>query len=659
MSNKAIKLEQAQTLYGDMRTRHETFKGAIAPEYSNNSTYAAGAHVIYGDSLYKCITDISAAEEWTPAHWTQVTLDGDIGDTKADKTETVLNTTLSRGRKANTTVGESSFAFGFNVEASGDGSFAIGQNTTASGISSYAEGGMTQSANMFSHAEGALTIAEGPASHTGGICTHADAMAAHAIGSYNLPSRLYPEWAAGTSYDVGDRVLYYDYGYECKTANSDNTFVFANWKSLISVGTMTYPEWKANTAYAVGDRIRLEDHPGEGYFYGFECVTANSDAEFNFRNWKMLPSDGDTAFVIGNGTQDAEWPYSNALKVDWDGNMMLNGDVYVGCNTDSTGGTRLPHDVRVNGTSVVSNGVANVPLGDGIAYANGVLKIKTDTYTPFFYNSGSVRLLAPSDATIKNPEGNYGYNKRAISPENQHKATFYGLAKAAGDSTQSASSNAVGNYTDEAKAAIQAMLGVNVNDVQINGTSIVSNSIASIPVRTNVAGGSSELVTSNGISAAFSTIMSTTSAQIKAGTIASRAILPSNQHESVFYGLAKAAGDSTQSSSNDSVGTYTETAKSAISDMLNAPETVSGTTPSIAAKAGVRYICGEVSTISITPPQSGCVDIIFTSGSTPAVLTVPNTVKWPVWFNPANLVANATYEINILDGVYGAVSAWT
>ena len=36
----------------------------------------------------------------------------------------------------------------------------------------------------------------------------------------------------------------------------------------------------------------------------------------------------------------------------------------------------------------------------------------------------------------------------------------YGLAKAAGDSTQSASSNVVGTYTDEAKVAIQKMLGV-------------------------------------------------------------------------------------------------------------------------------------------------------------------------------------------------------
>ena len=49
---------------------------------------------------------------------------------------------------------------------------------------------------------------------------------------------------------------------------------------------------------------------------------------------------------------------------------------------------------------------------------------------------------------------------RQIVPNNQHSAAFYGLAKAAGDTSQSASSNAVGKYTDDARIAIQKMLGI-------------------------------------------------------------------------------------------------------------------------------------------------------------------------------------------------------
>lgn len=85
---------------------------------------------------------------------------------------------------------------------------------------------------------------------------------------------------------------------------------------------------------------------------------------------------------------------------------------------------------------------------------------------------------------------------------------------------------------------------------------------------------------------------------------------------------------------------------------------VSGSTPTIVAESDKRYICGEVSTIDFTPSATGVCDVVFTSGSTPAVLTVPNTVKFPSWFDPTSLDADTTYEINVLNGVYGAVMAW-
>lgn len=92
-------------------------------------------------------------------------------------------------------------------------------------------------------------------------------------------------------------------------------------------------------------------------------------------------------------------------------------------------------------------------------------------------------------------------------------------------------------------------------------------------------------------------------------------------------------------------------------------ETVTGSTPSIAAQADHRYICGEVSTLAITTPASGIIDIVFESGSTPTVLTVtpPSgmTMKWANGFDPTALEANTVYEINIMDGVYGVAAAWT
>lgn len=83
---------------------------------------------------------------------------------------------------------------------------------------------------------------------------------------------------------------------------------------------------------------------------------------------------------------------------------------------------------------------------------------------------------------------------------------------------------------------------------------------------------------------------------------------------------------------------------------------VSGSNPSITAEYNKRYVCGEVATLTITPAAQGCTDVLFTSGTTPTVLSLPQTVKMPAWFT---VEASKTYEISILDGIYGAVMSWT
>ena len=207
---------------------------------------------------------------------------------------------------------------------------------------------------------------------------------------------------------------------------------------------------------------------------------------------------------------------------------------------------------------------------------------------------------------------------------------------------------------------------VPVQDVQVNGTSVVNQGVANVPLATGSRFGAIKVPTAGGLFAEDGSIYvnSATSAHAKAGTQSFWPITPARQHESVFYGLAKAAGDSTQSASSNTVGTYTETAKSKISDMLSAPVTVSGTTPSITAMAGVRYICGECATLDITVPASGDVEIIFDSGSTATVLTVtPPTgvaaVKWANGFDPTALDANTRYDIIITDGEWGLAASWT
>ena len=110
------------------------------------------------------------------------------------------------------------------------------------------------------------------------------------------------------------------------------------------------------------------------------------------------------------------------------------------------------------------------------------------------------------------------------------------------------------------------------------------------------------------------------------------------------------------------MGTYTSEAKTAIQSMLGIQEVLGGSVieisesdPVITATPNTQYICGEVATLSFTPYQIGVSDVIFTSGSTPTVLTLPNTVKMPEWFT---IEANRVYEINVSNGIYGSVMSW-
>lgn len=101
----------------------------------------------------------------------------------------------------------------------------------------------------------------------------------------------------------------------------------------------------------------------------------------------------------------------------------------------------------------------------------------------------------------------------------------------------------------------------------------------------------------------------------------------------------------------------------AINAMVTGAIEVSGATPTITAQAGRRYVCtaDAVTELTFTPCVEGACDVIFKSGTTPTTLdpTALASVEWPGWFNPASLDASTTYELNILDGKYGAVGMWT
>ena len=153
----------------------------------------------------------------------------------------------------------------------------------------------------------------------------------------------------------------------------------------------------------------------------------------------MDGEDGSTVTVDSALSEDSENPVQNKViaKEITDVKEDLNKKV---------------DDVQINGSSILDDGVANIPIASqgklGLVQYNS-------TYGVFANASGRLAIFSAQENEIKGG----AIDRRPITPIYQHESTFYGLTKAAGvDMAQSA--NPVGTYTDEAKIAIQKMLGI-------------------------------------------------------------------------------------------------------------------------------------------------------------------------------------------------------
>lgn len=229
-----------------------------------------------------------------------------------------------------------------------------------------------------------------------------------------------------------------------------------------------------------------------------------------------------------------DYPEENTfyLVPDGTGNNVYTEWVYVNDNWERFGQASIDLSGYVQFTDVASR--------DNF----GVVKLGTNSGIKIESN-GTLSIQHPSDANIKS-----GISvSQPLTPSDQHAATFYGLAKAAGDTTQKVSDNAVGTYTADAKAAIQSMLGIIPATTSDYGLIKVGNGLA---------------VDSNG----YTYVKIADSGNVKSGTTNVYLIPCSRQHEAAFYGLAKAAGDTTQKASDNAVGVYTDDAKAAIQSML-------------------------------------------------------------------------------------------
>lgn len=323
--------------------------------------------------------------------------------------------------------------------------------------------------------------------------------------------------------------------------------------------------------------------------YTAEEVGAPTVAEMNTAIGEAIGqlNSFDIAVVQALPTQDISTHTIYLVPKIGETNDVYDEYIYINSKWEMVGNTQidLSNYVQKTDYATASNaGVVKIAGAMGIDITNGFLTMATADHT--YIQDGT-------------------HARKAIPPKFQHESAFYGLAKAAGDSTQSTSSNAVGTYTDEAKAAIQTMLDVPakgdipevpVQDVQVNGVSVLQDGVANVPIVTTNSGiaGVVKVNAFNGltmnndvlsINVAYDT-------DIKAGTNYYKPITPVRQHQSTFYGLAKAAGADMKNIANTTVGVYPDAQKEAIQSMLGITQMLAPENPNLVATQA--YSIGDV-----------------------------------------------------------------
>lgn len=182
----------------------------------------------------------------------------------------------------------------------GNYSVAEGYLSIASGYASHAEG-TSKTMGQESHAEGAVTLAKGNGSHSEGTGTKAVGTYSHAEGASTVAN-------------------YY-------SAHSEGVETTANGYATHAEGMRTE---------AIGDEAHAEGYESvaNGYYSHAQNYYTQSEgkAQTVIGRYNKLDtgcannlSYGDYAFIIGNGNGTSDSARSNALTVDWDGNVSIAG----------------------------------------------------------------------------------------------------------------------------------------------------------------------------------------------------------------------------------------------------------------------------------------------------------------------------------------------
>lgn len=222
-----------------------------------------------------------------------------LRDSVGEFTNSAKNAEIFNDYSGNTASGDYAHAEGYKTTASGKISHAEGGYARASGECSHAEGSSTASGNL-SHAEGSGTAVNGWA-HAEGT-SDASGVASHAEGEGNIASGRASHAEGGYTRASGEY------------SHAEGTGTKASGDCSHAQNTGTVAQYDSNTAMG-----------------------------------KYNEKGKDLALAVGNGTSDRA--RSNALELDWNGNLTLAG--------------------KINSEAVEISALTNLEIHDLIVLAKG------------------------------------------------------------------------------------------------------------------------------------------------------------------------------------------------------------------------------------------------------------------------------------------------
>ena len=277
-----------ETFIGDGSTR--TFSLSLTASSTDYTVTVDGVEVTSGVTKGSYRIDFSTA----PAAESEIVVTYTTASNLA-KAYT-LGTRLSGSR-----IGGMSVAEGNRATASGSFSHAEGYSTTASGTNSHAEGSDTTASSSSSHAEGRGTAASGNSSHAEGFNTAASGHYSHAEGIGTIAS-------GNSSHAEG--------GFNTTASGTDS---HAEGSGTTASGTDSHAEGSGTTASGFCSHAQNSNTIASGTF------------QTALGKYNVEDANDTYAVIVGNGTSNTA--RSNALTVDWSGNVTTAGDV------SATGGT--------------------------------------------------------------------------------------------------------------------------------------------------------------------------------------------------------------------------------------------------------------------------------------------------------------------------------